>query len=139
MSTVRFRMPAEWDRHSATWLSWPHNAEDWPGKFEPIPWVYADIVRQLSAVERVRILVPSDAAHQRAHEILAQTGAHLDNVDFYLHATNRSWTRDFCPVFVRDIQSGAKTILDWHFNGWAKYDNWQLDDASPAIIADLLE
>ena len=52
-----FRMPAEWEPHDATWIAWPHNRDDWPGRFAPIPWVYGEIVRRLAQVERVRILV----------------------------------------------------------------------------------
>ncbi|MGH7607433.1 MAG: agmatine deiminase family protein, partial [Gemmatimonadales bacterium] len=58
-----YRLPAEWEPHAATWIGWPHNATDWPGKFPPIPWVYGEIVRALAPGETVRILVNS-AAHE---------------------------------------------------------------------------
>src|SRR5262249_13048158 len=65
-----FRMPAEWEPHEATWISWPHEKSDWPGKFAPIPWLYGEIVRHLARVERVRILVEDDDAEQSIRKIL---------------------------------------------------------------------
>lgn len=128
-------MPAEWDRHAATWLAWPHEITDWPGKFETIQWVYGEIVRHLSRVEKVRILVEDlDVDQQLITDILIECGAQMNAVEFFLQPTNRSWTRDFCPMFVRD-QQGRQTMLNWQFNGWAKYENWQLDDAVTAGLA----
>jgi agmatine deiminase len=124
----RYRMPAEWERHQATWIAWPHEKTDWPGKFMPIPWVYAGIVKHLARVERVRILVEDLEAEQTVRRILKKNGALSEAVEFFHIKTNRSWTRDYCPIFVRD-ETGESWILDWHFNGWAKYDNWQADDA----------
>jgi agmatine deiminase len=124
----RFRMPAEWERHEATWLAWPHEKTDWPGKFEAIEWVYADIVRKLSHIERVRILVQDGDAEQNARGKLQKQHADLNAVDFFRIETDRSWTRDFCPTFVRDQNAGL-TMLNWRFNGWAKYANHERDDA----------
>ncbi len=123
-----FRMPAEWARHEATWLAWPHNREDWPGKFAPIAWVYAEIVARLSRVERVRILI-GRGAREKAAEQLRKTGTRLDAVEFIECATNRSWTRDYCPLFVTN-DGGEVAATKWRFNGWAKYRNWQSDDAA---------
>jgi agmatine deiminase len=132
-----FRMPAEWELHQATWLAWPHNPEDWPGKFQPIPWVYAEIVRLLSAHEQVHILVESAKAQQRAEGILARAGARLDRVTFHIWPTNRGWTRDSGPIFVRNTE-GRVGLTDWRFNAWAKYSDWQLDDQVPGRVAELL-
>ena len=132
-----FRMPAEWERHEATWLAWPHNSEDWPGKFQPIPWVYAEIVRLLAARERVHILVEDAAAEKRARGILKRAGADLAQVDFHLWPTDRVWTRDSGPIFVRDGQ-GKVAITNWRFNAWAKYDDWHKDDEVPGRVAQLL-
>jgi agmatine deiminase len=126
-------MPAEWAPHEATWLAWPHERTDWPGKFEPIPWVYADIVRHLARVERVRILVGGAEERARAQRILTKTGADLAAVDFYLVPTNRGWTRDYGPIFVKkgDAQDpGGVALTNWRFNAWAKYDDWPKDDAA---------
>src|ERR1700682_1092704 len=100
-----FRMPAEWELHEATWIAWPHNREDWPGRFTPIPWVYGEIVRKLSRVERVRILVQDEAAGHGARRVLRKVGAQLEAVDFYRVPTDRVWVRDTAPIFVKNPQS----------------------------------
>ncbi|MDZ4801850.1 MAG: agmatine deiminase family protein [Bryobacteraceae bacterium] len=133
-TTTRYRMPAEWEPHEGTWLAWPHERTDWPGKFEPIPWVYCDIVRRLSRVERVHILINDPDSAELARVMLEDAGANLAAVDFFECPTDRSWTRDFCPIWVRD-EAGRPVILNWGFNGWAKYDNWQVDDAVPSAVA----
>ena len=131
-------MPAEWDPHEATWLAWPHNPEDWPGKFAPIPWLYAEIVRLLASHERVHLVVDDLAAEPRIRSILERAGANLHNVSFHRWPTNRSWTRDTGPIFVRNAK-GQVAITDWRFNAWAKYDDWQLDDKLPAKAAKALK
>jgi len=95
-------MPAEWEPHEATWIAWPHNRQDWPGRFEPIPWVYGEIVRKLSRVERVRILVQDGAVQSQARKVLQKVGARMDAVELLPCPTNRVWTRDFGPIFVRN-------------------------------------
>ena len=130
-------MPAEWERHEATWLAWPHNREDWPGKFQAIPWVYAEIVRLLSAREQVHILVNDAKTMQRAQSILERAGAMLDRVSFHLWPTNRVWTRDSGPIFVRN-SAGQLGVTNWKFNAWAKYSDWQLDDQVPGCVGALL-
>ncbi len=132
-----FRMPAEWEPHEATWLAWPHEKSDWPGKFAPIPWLYGEIVRLLARVERVRILVDGEDGEQAVRRVLKKTHADMAAVDFYHHATDRSWTRDFCPIFVTH-ESGEVAITDWEFNGWAKYDNYKRDNATPKKVAEEL-
>ncbi len=135
----RFRMPAEWEPHEGTWIAWPHERTDWPDKFEPVPWVYGEFVRRLSRYERVHILVNTEDAAEDARAILADSGtANFDAVDFLICPTDRSWTRDYCPIWVRDSGSGEPVLLNWRFNGWAKYDNWQVDDAVPSAIASRL-
>ncbi len=118
-------MPAEWEPHKATWLAWPHEKTDWPGKFFPIQWVYGEIVRHLSRVEKVRILVQAVDAENRARRALEKAGAQMEAVEFFQHPTDRSWTRDYCPTFVKS----PLTLLNWHFNGWAKYPGSMRDDA----------
>ncbi len=136
---MNYRMPAEWEPHEGTWLAWPHEKSDWPGKFAPIPWVYCEIVRLLARTERVHILVNSEDAAESVRKLLKKAHADLAGVDFFVCATDRSWTRDFCPIFVRDTKSGKSLITDWQFNGWAKYENWTTDDAVPAAIAQKLK
>ncbi len=129
-------MPAEWESHLATWIAWPHNQEDWPDRFEPIPWVYGEIVRKLAAVERVRILINNDDAQEVARQILERNGTNLAAVDFYQVPTDRVWTRDYAPLFVKD-RAGQKAAVKWRFNGWAKYENHQVDDTAGFTVAEL--
>ena len=127
-----WRMPAEWEPHEATWLAWPHNRDDWPGKFAPIPWVYGEIVRHLHTGELVHILV-NDAAHEKsARGVLNKVGVDFDRVRFFRIPTDRVWTRDSGPIFL--VNDGKVAMTDWHFNAWAKYDNWRKDDQVPARI-----
>jgi agmatine deiminase len=136
--SLGFRMPAEWERHEATWLAWPHEVTDWPGKFVPIPWVYGEIVRHLSRVEKVSILVEDAHVERKARGVLKKSGATMSAIEFFRLRTDRSWTRDYCPIFVRN-QDGRRGILNWHFNGWAKYDNWKHDDAVTEALAAQLD
>ena len=127
-------MPPEWSPHAATWLAWPHNRADWPGRFAPIPWVYGEIVRRLSRVERVRILVENRDLEQSARRVLAKVGAVMDAVEFFTWPTDRVWTRDYGPIFVKD-RAGRLAITNWEFNAWAKYSDWRRDNAVPARAA----
>src|SRR2546426_2043643 len=132
-----YRMPAEWEPHAATWVAWPHERSDWPGKFAAIPWVCAEVVRHLVPGERVRILAGDAATELSAQRVLARTGVDLRRVDFFRVPTDRSWTRDFCPLFVRR-NDGDVALTNWKFNGWAKYPNWKRDAAVPDRLAKLL-
>jgi agmatine deiminase len=132
-----FRMPAEWEPHAATWIAWPHETSDWPGKFQPIASVYGELARHITTVERLRVIVRHEEDERRARREFARAGANHDAVDFYHHPTNRSWTRDTCPIFVKN-KSGKVAATDWIFNGWAKYGNWQDDNALPRFLAETL-
>ena len=136
--SLGYRMPAEWEPHAATWLAWPHEKTDWPGKFATIPWVYADIVRHLSRVERVHILVENAAMERAACRNLKSAGANLAAVDFFHVPTNRGWIRDFGPIFVRNSK-GETAATNWHFNAWAKYNDWKKDDAANEKLAPKLK
>ena len=141
-----FSMPAEWERHKATWLGWPHNPTDWPDKLDTIRWVYGEMVRKISAGEIVRILVRHKAEEKLARRYLKRAGSNLANVQFIIHPMNRGWTRDSGPIFVRrkhstfNIQhSTSKTaIVHFHFNAWAKYPDWQKDRKVPVTAARVL-
>ncbi len=124
----QYRMPAEWEPHEATWIGWPHNASDWPGKLPLIPWVYGEIVRALAPGELVRILVNSRASADRACRVLRQVGVSESRVEFFPFPTNRGWTRDFGPCFVRREFKPGLAIMRFHFNAWAKYPDWAKDD-----------
>ena len=158
-------MPAEWEPHSATWLAWPHFRGDWPGKFEPIPWVYAEIVRHLAKHERVELIVNDAAAKRTARKVLTRAGALSPNVRFHRWPTNRVWTRDSGCTFVVDCSAdtpscdmpeghdfsratrnaqkngalapeGRLRAVKWRFNAWAKYSNWQCDEKIGSLMAD---
>ncbi len=133
-----FRMPAEWEPHEATWIAWPHNRDDWPGRFAPIPWVYAEIVRKLAQVERVRILIQDGAAEEAARRVLRKSGANLDAVEFFHAPTDRGWTRDYGPLFVSS-RAGDVALTNWRFNAWAKYDDWRNDAAIPGTLTRALK
>src|SRR5215813_499563 len=122
-AALGFSMPAEWEKHEATWLGWPHNETDWPGKIDTIRWVYGEIVRKIAAGEIVRILINNKADEKLARSYLSQARANLRNVEFVNHPTNRGWTRDSGPIFVkRKATSKSETaIVHFHFNAWAKY------------------
>ena len=163
-----FAMPAEWERHEATWLGWPHNATDWPDKLDTIRWVYGEMVRKISPGEIARILVRNQAEEKLARSYLTRSGADLKNVQFILHRTNRGWMRDSGPIFVRKRQDGEgaggegrgdelpplaprpprlgtgpsalsnTAIVHFHFNAWAKYEDWQQDRTVPDMAAAFL-
>ncbi len=129
-----YSMPAEWSAHRATWIAWPHQRGDWPGRFGPIPWVTAEIVRVLSRNEQVAILVRNDAQKREAKSILGKSGLDPKRTEFYRVATDRAWTRDSGPTFVRK-PTGEKLAVHWRFNGWAKYANHKKDAKVGAAIA----
>jgi agmatine deiminase len=133
-----FRHPAEWERHEATWLGWPVNPKDWPGKLAPIPWVYGEIVRKLAAGEIVRIIVPDAATERSATTILRKADTNLANVEFFRFPTDRGWTRDMGPMFTVNRKEHQAAILNFRFNGWAKYDNWKKDTLTHARAAKAL-
>lgn len=130
-------MPAEWEPHEATWIAWPHRRDDWPGKFSPIPGVYAEIVRHLHYSEPVRILVNDSRVEKRARGVLHCAGIEFNRVEFFPFPTDRVWVRDYGPLFVTDNR-GTVALTDWKFNAWAKYPDWQHDDAVPGRIATAL-
>jgi len=122
------RMPAEWEKHDATWIAWPHHEPDWPGKLAPIPWVYAEIVRALSQFERVEILCHNQAVADNARLLLEAHGV-KDRSDYYrihLAPNDRVWLRDSAPTMVYRAD-GIVELIDWGFNAWAKYDNYSKD------------
>jgi len=128
------RLPAEWEPHEATWLAWPHYKDDWPGKFEPIPWVYAEIIRHLARRERVELIVNDLASEKKACKILDRANAVSDNVRFHRWRTDRVWTRDSGCTFVKGSQSDLAAIT-WRFTAWAKYSNWKHDQKIGALMA----
>lgn len=116
-AALGYSMPAEWERHEATWLGWPHNPTDWPGKLDTIRWVYGEIVRKISTGERVRLLVGDSAAERQARQYLRRAGCNLRSVQFVKHPTNRGWMRDSGPIFVKRAgknSRGSTAIVHFH-------------------------
>jgi agmatine deiminase len=130
-----YRMPAEWEPHSATWLGWPHERSDWPGKMPVIEWVYGEMIRKLAAAETVRLCVNSAADEKRARAVIDLSGGNLAKVEFLPFPTNRGWMRDSGPIFVKRSNKRDKLIVHWHFNAWAKYGNWRKDRSIPELAA----
>jgi len=133
-----FILPAEWERHEATWIGWPFNKEDWPGKFSPIPWVYGEIVRRISKGEKVRIIVDNDKQKKEARKVLKSVGVDTGQIEYYKLETDRNWLRDAGPQFVKD-KNGKVNLVEFRFNGWAKYDNYKKDKNIPGFISKKLK
>src|ERR1700723_2541856 len=135
-SAMGYAMPAEWEKHEATWLGWPHNASDWPGEFEVIPGIYGEMVRKISAAEKDCLGIRNPADETFARRVFKHVGVDLRQIRFITHPTNRGWTRDTGPIFVKHRKESA--IVHFHFNGWAKYNNWRRDTKVPETAAKLL-
>jgi agmatine deiminase len=131
------RLPAEWEPHEATWIAWPHNRNDWPGKFASIKWVFAEILKYISRGEIVRILVQSNNHKRKAENVLKSVNADLSSIEFFIKKTDRGWLRDSSPFFINE--SNKLTAVDFKFNGWAKYNNYKLDDKIPSLISNKLK
>lgn len=131
-----FQLLAEWNNHEATWMGWPYNKTDWPGKFSPIPYVYAEIVKYISRGEKVRIFVQSKEHKLKAEKVLKDCDVSLSNVEFFIKKTDRGWLRDSGPMFVKE--RNEVVAIDFKFNAWAKYDDYKLDDKIPQFISEKL-
>lgn len=123
-----FKMPAEWEKHRATWIGWCHNKNDFPGKIAPIHWVYGEIARKLAESEQVCILVQDEKHEARARSVLTKVSVDFEKIEFYQIPHNRGWMRDSGPMFVRSAAERETAVVKFKFNAWAKYDDWQLDN-----------
>ena len=131
-----YKLPPEWTPHEATWIGWPYNKSDWPGKFSPIPYVYAEIVKYISLEEKVRIFVQSKEHKLKTEKVLKDSDVSLSNVEFFIKKTDRGWLRDSGPMFVKE---GSEVVaIDFKFNAWAKYDDYKIDDKIPSFISNKL-
>lgn len=136
-AALGYRMPAEWEPHAATWLSWPHKEDTWPGKLAAIPPVWVEMVRALSPGEHVHILVNESAPAVEVGRLLK--GAGIQSASFTLHEipTDDAWARDHGPIFVARAGPEPKlAAINWRFNSWGeKYPPWDQDDRVPERIA----
>jgi agmatine deiminase len=135
VQTPAYRHPAEWERHEATWLCWPHSRKDWPGKLAAVQWDFGEIVRRLIPGERVRILVNSPQHERGVRPVLEGCGIPADAVEFLRIPSDRSWSRDAGPIFVTPARGGRPVVAHFAFTAWAKYDDWQKDAAIPERAA----
>jgi len=132
---VRILIPAGLEPPSPPWLSWPHNHATWPGRFRPIPYVFARIVATISRFEAVRINAAT-ALQPRAKRLCAAAGADMTKVTFFNHPTNDAWCRDHGPIFVKNDRTGEVAVTDWVHNAWGgKYPPYDLDNTIPPKIA----
>ncbi len=133
-AALGYRMPAEWERQEAVWLSWPHNRQTWPGSFRPIPGVFAEVAAQVSLREKVRINA-AGPLRKRALSLIARAGGDLANVECFNHPTNDAWCRDHGPIFVRSRRTGRVALTDWDYNAWGgKYPPFGSDSRIPERI-----
>jgi len=131
----KFRLLAEWEKHEATWIAWPHNKNDWPGKFMPIKYVYAEIVKALIPGEKVRIIVQSEKQKSEAEKILRSSHSFSEKVEFIKFDTDRGWLRDISPVYVENQKLKKLEQVSFKFNAWVKYDNYKKDQKFPSFIS----
>ncbi|MEQ9308812.1 MAG: agmatine deiminase family protein [Balneolaceae bacterium] len=134
-----FYFPAEWEEHEATWLSWPHNSETWPGKIDSIYPAYCEFIKLVAEGEKVKINVRDKAMAEEAFAKIKKSGADMSQVFFYVNPTNDAWCRDHGPAFLVNKEFNKKIIVDWGFNAWGgKYPPFDLDDVIPTRIANQL-
>ncbi|WP_417384628.1 agmatine deiminase family protein [Gimesia sp.] len=138
MSEITRRLPAEWETHQATLLCFPHNGNDWPGKYEVIKWAFVEIIRRVAEYERVLLVVKDEELQQKVDAMLQQAHANTKQVKYILQNTNRSWMRDSGPIVVQR-SDGKREALQFRFNGWAKYPNHRLDWQVPSAVAKSLK
>lgn len=131
-----YYFPAEFARHTATWLSWPHKEASWPGKIETIYPIYAQFIKRVAEGELVNINVADEAMKQKALTHLYDAHADLSKIKFYFNPTNDAWCRDHGPAFLINPKEKKKMIVDWGYNAWGgKYPPFDLDDVIPTRIA----
>lgn len=133
-----FRMPAEWERHAATWITWPHDDEHWPGLFHKVERLWGDMVRELESGEDVHIIIHDDITHTHAEKILKRADVVGTRVHFHRIANNWSWTRDHGPIFVKKDATGEVILLNFRFNGWGNKWRCERDDDIPVEISRIL-
>ena len=135
MDLKNFHFPAEWHPHTATWLSWPHKEESWPGKIGLIYPKYCEFIKVLTEGELVRISVSDEQMKAFAVQQLTSAGVDLKRVEFFEIPTNDAWCRDHGPAFLIDPITKQKVIVDWGYNAWGnKYPPYELDDVVPTKI-----
>ena len=131
------RFPAEWEKQKGILLCFPHNGKDWPGKYEAIQWAFIEFIKKVSLFETVFLVVANESLKEKVSDLLLMASVDLEKISFIIHKTNRSWMRDSGPIIVKN--NGKSEAINFNFNGWAKYNNWQLDKHVPAVVSDVLK
>lgn len=131
------RFPAEWEPQEGILLCFPHNGNDWPGKYEAVQWAFVELIKKIASVETVFLVVRDKPLEDRVTDMLRMASALLKNIRFIVQKTNRSWMRDSGPIIVQN--GTGREALNFHFNGWAKYKNWKLDQQVPAKVSEYLD
>ena len=137
MSTSNRRFPAEWEKQQGILLCFPHNGNDWPGKYEAIQWAFVEFIKKVATFEQVFLVVADEKLKAKVIEILETAVVQMSNVSFLIHKTNRSWMRDSGPIIVKN--GTKREALNFNFNGWAKYKNINLDKHVPEKVGEFLE
>jgi len=120
-------MPAEWERQQSTLMGWPNNKNDWPGKFDNIPRIFAKIISNITKSQQVNLLINNHKSKSIIKKLLRKNNARIRNVKFIICETDRVWMRDTGPIFIKD-KKNQNILLNWEFNGWAKYKNYRADN-----------
>jgi agmatine deiminase len=131
------RFPAEWETQQGILLCFPHNGNDWPGKYQAIQWAFVEFIKKVSTYETVFLVVKDASLQAKVTEMLTMATVDLNAIHFIIQNTNRSWMRDSGPIIVKN--GTALEALNFNFNGWAKYSNYRLDKDVPKVVADVLK
>lgn len=134
MITNNRRFPAEWEKQQGIVLCFPHNGNDWPGKYEAVKWAFVEFIKKVAVFETVFLVVADEKLKEKVTDMLERAHVNLKNISFIIHKTNRSWMRDSGPIIVKN--GSKREALNFNFNGWAKYNNYQLDKFVPGKIAE---
>jgi len=131
------RFPAEWENQQGILLCFPHNGNDWPGKYGAIQWAFVEFIKKVTTFEEVVLVVADENLKEKVIGMLEIAEVELKAVMFIIHKTNRSWMRDSGPIIVKN--GSKREALNFNFNGWAKYKNFQLDKFVPSKVAEALQ
>lgn len=137
MATNNWIFPAEWEKQEGILLCFPHNGNDWPGKYGAVQWAFVEFIKKIAFVEKVFLLVADEKLKAKVFGMLEMADVQLENVSFIIHKTNRSWMRDSGPIIVKNGKE--RKAINFNFNGWAKYSNYKLDKHVPEKVADFLK
>jgi agmatine deiminase len=136
MKGTNWIFPAEWEKQQGILLCFPHNGNDWPGKYGAIKWAFVEFIKKIATVEIVFLVVADDTLKNKVITMLDLAEVNLNNVSFIIHKTNRSWMRDSGPIIVKN--GNTRKAINFNFNGWAKYKNFLLDKGTPQQLANHL-